>query len=121
MRVGEIISENTKTGANNTPPPTAVPHHLGNRPVTDESRLVTAPILLVNTGVRKHWIPVSGVTRRILRRAATPFRDDRIRGHKLAISGGETKPPRAQDGKRNEAPFGPLRASFSMSRYNNRV
>jgi hypothetical protein len=57
------------------------PTHFGYRPVTDESRLVTAPILLVNARVRKHWIPVSGVTRRTLRRAATRPRDERLRGH----------------------------------------
>lgn len=60
-----------------------------DRPVTDESRLVTAPILLVNTGIRKHWIGVSGVTRRSLRRSDTPLGDDPLPGHKTGISGDE--------------------------------
>ena len=61
-------------------PLTEVPW-FGDRPVTDESRLVTAPILLVNTGIRKHWIRVSGPTGRGSRRAATRARDDLSQCH----------------------------------------
>ena len=61
----------------------------GNRPVTDESRLVTATILLVNASMRKHRIPVSGPTGRALRRAATDRRDDRIRCYESRDSRGE--------------------------------
>ena len=121
MRVGEIISGNTNAGANHTPPATATPYQFGNRPVTDESRLVTALILLVNTRGRKHRIPVSGLTRRTFRRAATRFRDDRLPGHKLAVSRGETKPrdvpKEARKVGSNSRPLG----SFSATRYNYRV
>jgi hypothetical protein len=120
MRVGEIIPETTNAGANHTPPPTAIPHQSGNRPVTDESRLVTALILLVNARVRKHRIPVSGLTRRTFRRAATHFRDDRLRGHKQAISRGETKPHRAKIHRANLHGFGPTLRLFSKTPYNYR-
>jgi hypothetical protein len=81
MRVGGSFFGNNCDGAKRTPPPSGIPDS-GDRPVTDESRLVTATILLVNAGGRKHWFPVSGVTRRTFRRAATPSWDDRLRGNK---------------------------------------
>jgi hypothetical protein len=70
------------------------PRFIRNRPVTDESRLVTAPILLVNTGMRKHWIAVSGATGRTLRRAATGRRDDRIQCYECPVSRDEPSPGR---------------------------
>lgn len=82
VRVGEAFLEN-ESGANRTPSQQEVPKQFGDRLVTEGSRLVTRPILLVNTGVRKHWISVSGVTRRTFRRAATPMRDDRLRGYEI--------------------------------------
>jgi hypothetical protein len=120
MRVGEIIPETTNAGANHTPPPTAISHQSGNRPVTDESRLVTALILLVNARVRKHRIPVSGLTRRTFRRVATSFRDDRLRGHKRAISRGETKPHRTKMKSAKRHGFGPTLRLFSRIPYNYR-
>src|SRR5687767_5883689 len=120
MRVGEIIRENTNAGANHTPPPTAIPHQSGSRPVTDESRLVTALILLVNARVRKHRIPVSGLTRRTFRRANTRFWDDRLRGHKRAISRGETKLRRAKMQSVKRHGFGPTLRLFSKIPYNYR-
>ena len=110
MRVGEIIRENTNAGANHTPPPTAISHQSGNRPVTDESRLVTALILLVNARVRKHRIPVSGLTRRSFRRAATHFRDDRLRGHKTRLFEGRNEASLSENAKRKAARF---RAHFA--------
>ena len=73
MRVGEFWIQ--ETAANRTPLQQGVSKPFENRLVTEGSRLVTRPILLVNTGVRKHWISVSGVTRRTFRRAATQWRD----------------------------------------------
>ena len=81
MRVGEIFLEMQKAAPTALLRHTGSPLRVGDRPVTDESRLVTAPILLVNAGVRKHWIAVSGLTRRTFRRAATRARDDRLRGY----------------------------------------
>ena len=81
MRVGEIHVGNANGGTNRTPSQQEVPETLRDRLVTEGSRLVTAPILLVNTRVRKHWISVSGLTRRTFRRAATRARDDRLQGY----------------------------------------
>ena len=82
MRVGENPFEMANGGTNRRPPQQEIPKAFGNRLVTEGSRLVTAPILLVNTRVRKHWISVSGLTRRTFRRAATLARDDRLHGNK---------------------------------------
>ena len=77
MRVGESCWK-CENSANRTPPQQAIPKQLGDRLVTEGSRLVTRPILFVNAGVRKHRITVSGVTRRTFRRAATRLRDSRF-------------------------------------------
>lgn len=84
MRVGESCWK-CENSANRTPPQQAIPKQLGDRLVTEGSRLVTRPILFVNAGVRKHRITVSGVTRRTFRRAATRLRDDRLRGHEFVV------------------------------------
>ena len=80
MRVGEIFWKQ-EMAPNRTPSQQEVSKPFENRLVTEGSRLVTRPILLVNTRGRKHWISVSGVTRRTFRRAATRVRDDRLRGY----------------------------------------
>ena len=80
MRVGEIFGKQ-EMAPNRTPSQQEVSKPFENRLVTEGSRLVTAPILLVNTRVRKHWISVSGLTRRTFRRAATRPRDDRLQGY----------------------------------------
>ena len=78
---GGNLFGNANGGTNRTPSQQEVRKRFGDRLVTEGSRLVTAPILLVNTRVRKHWISVSGLTRRTVRRAATRARDDRLQGY----------------------------------------
>ena len=89
MRVGEIFFGKSDGGTNRTPSQQEVPKQVWDRLVTEGSRLVTAPILLVNTRVRKHWISVSGATGRAVRRSATRSRDDRLRGYEIEDFGDE--------------------------------
>ena len=53
--------------------------------------MVTALILLVNPSIRKHRIPVSGLTGRKVRRADTPFRDDQLRGYEGPVLRDQTR------------------------------
>jgi hypothetical protein len=75
-----------------------------DRPVTDESRLVTATILLVNAFRRKHGILVSGAIRRIARRPATELWDDLPPCHESALFWDETRSPEeSSEGQRRPA------------------
>lgn len=118
--MGETSFGNTNTGSQPYSSARRTPRFVGVRPVTEESRLVTALILLVNPGIRKHGIPVSGLTRRRMRRVATSLRDDRLRGHEVADLGDGTSSWSTGKRKAQRAPIWHPFAPNSTDQHNYR-